>query len=165
LLSLGGISAATSDLSTPTAHPAVTSVVGAAPIDFPTGSPCPIQGDGGDPALNEQKNRYVQPTAAQIAPSIKGPADIIELPAPQGVGKQLRANWNPKDAATIEGYEAMGATIEGKLVRITPENKPKGESVNCHRYQVLYDFHIFVADTPGVGIDQAVVVEMTPRWR
>jgi hypothetical protein len=122
-------------------------------------------GDGGDPALNKQKNRYVPPTVAQIAPSIKGPADIVALPAPQSVGKQLRSSWIPKDAGTIAAYEAMGATIEGKLVRITPENKANGESVNCHRYQVLYDFHIFIADTPGVGIDQAVVVEMTPRWR
>ena len=164
-IALGLTSAATSNFG-PAAPPlpvAVPPIV--APFVFPSADPCPNDGDGGDPGLNQQKNRFTEPGDTDMSSTIRYPSDVIALPEPPGTGRQSRDSWSDGDAATIGGYEATGATIEGKIVRITPENKPKGESVNCHRYKTLYDYHIFVADTPDVGIDQAVVVEMTPRWR
>lgn len=141
--------------------------VASAPNDFPPGSPCPIQGDSqGDPDLNTQKNRFVAPTAAEITPNITAPADMIGLAQPRELQSARRADW-PNDSARsqVTTLEGQAATIEGYLVRAIEENTGTGESCNCHNPQVLFDYHLYLADQPGVSIDRAIVVEMTPRWR
>jgi hypothetical protein len=156
LTGLGGISAGSSDFS------ASSQVVAAA--SFPSESPCPIEGDGGDPALNVQKNRYNPPVEADINRDITTPANLIALPSPQSLPRN-RADWPQSTLDQIAARENQAATVEGYLVRAIEENSGNGESCNCHDPKVLFDYHLYISDQPGVPISKAVVVEMTPRWR
>lgn len=142
---------------------------------FPASSPCPNEGDGGDPTLNVLKNRFVAPSPSDIVPTLTTPASMIALDEKIDPGELTshQGNWPDSTAASAaKSLENQAATIDGYLIGIKKEIEPPkkpggkgGESCNCHRYQTLFDYHIYMADQPGVGIDQSVVVEMTPRWR
>jgi len=94
------------------------------------------------------------------------PADMIHLPQPSELQSIKRDQWpNDSGVGQVTSLESKAATIEGYLVGAKEENTGDGESCNCHDPKRLFDYHLYVADQPGVGIDQAVVVEMTPRWR
>jgi hypothetical protein len=154
LAGLVGTSAATSSA----AGPAV-----AAARNFPADQPCSIQGDGGDPSLNVQKNRFVAPTTDDMTSSVMEPADMIRLPEPHELESfKQRADW-PDDSAVqqVKTLETKAVTLEGYLVGAKKENTGNGESCNCHEPKTLFDYHLYVADEPSVGIDEAVVVEMT----
>jgi hypothetical protein len=139
----------------------------AAPRNFPADQPCSIQGDGGDPSLNVQKNRFVAPTADDMTSNVMAPADMIKLLEPHELESfKQRADW-PDDSPVqqVKTLETKAVTLEGYLVGAKKENTGNGESCNCHEPKTLFDYHLYVADEPSVGIDEAVVVEMTPRWR
>jgi hypothetical protein len=139
--------------------------VGSAPRVFPADGSCSVDGDGGDTLLNDQKNRFVPPAGADVNRGIKAADDIISLPVPSDVQSQQRSAWSSQDSAQIGALESTAAVVEGYLVAVTPEDTGTGESCNCHRPKVLYDYHIFLSGTAGVPKSEAVVVEMTPRWR
>jgi hypothetical protein len=142
---------------------------GDAPASYPAANASPIQGDRGDPLLNDQKNRFHVPAPAEINPKIKLPSDILALPVPPLTQGQLRSTWSSSDSALVSVYERSAAQVEGYIVAVRNENTPAGESSNCHRGLELHDFHIFMADAPisdpTKAKAEAVVVEMTPRWR
>lgn len=156
LTGLAGVSAGASDFSSRSQL--------VAEATFPSENPCPIEGDGGDPSLNVQKNRYEPPEAADFNREITTPAGLIALPSPQSLPR-IRAKWPQSTLEVIAARENQAATVEGYLVRAIKENTGKGESCNCHDPKVLFDYHLYIADEPGVPIGKAVVVEMTPRWR
>jgi hypothetical protein len=162
-------------LAAPSVVPTTSGPATSALSAFPAASPCPNEGDGGDPTLNVLKNRFVAPSSTDLVPTLTTPANMIALDKkidPKDLTKH-QGIW-PNDAAAqaAKSLENQAATIEGYLIGIKKEIEPPktpggqgGESCNCHRYQTLFDYHIYVADQPGVGISQSVVVEMTPRWR
>jgi hypothetical protein len=78
----------------------------------------------------------------------------------------MRAKW-PDDLAVrqLQDLEGHAVTVVGYLVGAKEENTGTGESCNCNYPAVLFDYHLYLADQPGVYINKAVVVEMTPRWR
>lgn len=151
-----------------TAPPASTQGVATAPRDFPAEDSCPLEGDSrGDPALNVLKNRYIAPATSDMDASIATPGDMVALAMPHELESvKLRSDW-PEDpeVRAVTAREAKAVTVEGYLVRAKEENTGSGESCNCHEPKVLFDYHLYLADQPGVGIADAVVVEMTPRWR
>ena len=167
-LALAGTAYGTSS-GPPGGVPAVARVA-LAPQSYPASSPCPITGNGkpgADPDLDRQKNRYTAPSATDVNPSITTPADMIKLSQPNELTpKELRKNW-PNDLAVrqLTDLEGHAVTVVGYLVGAKEENTDGGESCNCNDPSVLFDYHLYLADQPGVYINKAVVVEMTPRWR
>ncbi len=119
---------------------------------------CPPQGDGGDPVLNENKNRIdsgnYQPTAV---------SSILNLPVPQDTVKAAHANWSASSAAQVAQYEGTPVVLEGYLAGARQEGP---ETPNCHS-TTDEDFHIWLLGQPGGMSDRAsaVVVEATPRVR
>jgi hypothetical protein len=180
VLALGGVSAGLSG-AIPAAGVAATSAAaksmlppsrpGDAPAVYPAppAEPCPVDGDRGDPLLNDQKNRYRLPADADIDPTIKVPGDIISLDVPPTL-HGARAGWSGPDAAAVAARERKAVIVEGFIVDLIEENKGNGEACNCHRPKELYDYHVFLAEAPAddpkkPDKTEAVVVEMTPRWR
>jgi hypothetical protein len=120
LAGLVGTSAATSSA----AGPAV-----AAPRNFPTDQPCSIQGHGGDPSLNVQKNRFLALKADDMTSSVMEPSDMIKLPEPHELKSfKQRADW-PDDSAVqqVKTHETKAVTLEGYLVGAKQENTGNGE--------------------------------------
>lgn len=144
----------------------VAQSLGDAPAVFPADGSCSVDGDRGDALLNDQKNRFRVPAAADINPGVKTPDDGFALPVPPGANGQQRSVWPHGDAGQIAAIEGTAATIEGFIVDVIAEKNGAGESSNCHSVaDGRYDFHIFVADDKTKGKDEAMVVEMTPRWQ
>jgi hypothetical protein len=166
--SYGASSVQSASSATLTSATTATPVVASAPQSFPPSQPCPAQGDGqGDPALTVEKNRFTGPSLSDISSDIATPANIINLAQPSELKPmEQRASW-PNDTAVnqLKTREGQAVTIVGYLVGAKEENTGGGESCNCHKPQVLFDYHLYMADQPGVPIAKAVVVEMTPRWR
>jgi hypothetical protein len=162
-------------LAAPSVFPTTSGPPASAASAFPASSPCPNEGDGGDTTLNVLKNRFVAPSPGDIVPTLTTPANMIALDkkiSPDEL-KSHQGDWpNNSAASAAKSLENQAATIEGYLIDIKQEIEPPknpggqgGESCNCHRYKTLFDYHIYVADQPGVRKNQTVVVEMTPRWR
>src|SRR5438067_112570 len=85
---------------------------------------CPPDGDGGDPVLNQLKNRvdngsYV-PVLFDAVEMLKWPADIE---------RKHHSNWSASDAAQIARYEGVPLAVEGYLEGAKEEGP---ESPNCH---------------------------------
>ena len=138
----------------------------AAPAAFPADSPCPRQGDGkGDATLDRQKNRYLAPTSADLDPKITTAGDLITQLPQLKPSSMHRETWPNNITEQVDTYEAKGATIEGYMLDAKEEDTGKGESCNCHDPEVLFDYHIYIADTAGVPKAKSTIVEMTPRWR
>lgn len=137
-----------------------------APAAFPVDSPCPRQGDGkGDATLDSQKNRYLAPTAADMDPKITTAGDLITQLPQLKPSTIHREKWPDSITQQVDTYEAKGATIEGYMLDAKEEDTGGGESCNCHDPEVLFDYHIYIADKAGVPKAQSTIVEMTPRWR
>ncbi len=119
---------------------------------------CPPQGDGGDPVLNENKNRVdegnYQPTDF---------SSILNLPVPQDTVKTAHADWSASSAAQVAQYEGNPVQVEGYLAGARKEGP---ETPNCHS-TIDEDFHVWLLGQSGGMSDRAsaVVVEMTPRVR
>src|SRR5258708_21826601 len=101
---------------------------------------CPPQGDGGDPVLNENKNRVdagnYQPTAF---------SSILNLQVPQDTVKAAHANWSPGSAAEVAKYEGTPVVVEGYIAGARQEGP---ETPNCHSSTDV-DFHIWMLGTAG----------------
>ena len=118
-----------------------------------------VEGTGGDRDLNREKNRFDAPkTFADL-----GAEDIINIPDGQLIeaGRKKRANWSgdARDYASQE--ESQGVRLTGYLIAVR-ESGPE----SCNGYSdSLRDFHIWIADNPDTWKSDAVIVEMTPRWK
>ncbi len=124
---------------------------------------CPQTGKGGDPTLNELKNRDLPPpqidtlTVARVLSQL--PQDL-----PAGKGKKnYRSAWSATDAKRAEEFESKGAVIDGYLLEIKSQGK---EACNCGSLQ-FHDYHLWLSAAPADPSkdlrSQAMVVEISPR--
>jgi hypothetical protein len=150
-----------SSSSTPASVAAVTPAAGTTAGGWPspvaqTFQGCPPQGDGGDAALNERKNRT--DIGAWQSETV---ANLVSLPYPQGVVKQPRASWSTADATVVAQHEGRPLQVEGYLLLVRHEGP---ESPNCHDANER-DFHMWLSASPGTSADRAtsMIVEVTPR--
>jgi hypothetical protein len=119
---------------------------------------CPAEGDGGDRALNQLKNRVDE--GAYVPVSLTA---IVSLPWPPGIEQRRRANWSRRDAADVAKYEGVPVQVVGYIAGAKLEGP---ESPNCHGADAKYrDFHVWMTDTSSTDRRGSVVVEMTPRVR
>jgi hypothetical protein len=119
---------------------------------------CPPDGDGGDRALNRQKNRVDE--GAYVPVSLNA---IVTLPWPPAIEQKRRANWSRRDAAEVEKYEGVPVQVIGYIAGAKLEGP---ESPNCHGADAAYrDFHVWLTDTSSTDRRGSVVIEMTPRVR
>jgi len=84
---------------------------------------CPIEGKGGDPALNRLKNRTEIPATFESMPF----EELVNLDVPAGVSKKLRAQWSRATLATLEGPVKLGPVV-GDAIQALAGLKP-GERV------------------------------------
>jgi len=119
---------------------------------------CPPQGDGGDPVLNENKNRVDSGNFQSTSFS-----SILSLPVPQDTVKKAHADWSASSAAQVAQYEGTPVQVEGYLAGARQEGP---ETPNCHSTTDA-DFHVWMLGQSGGMGDRpnAVVVEVTPRVR
>src|SRR5437660_1450949 len=117
---------------------------------------CPPSGDGGDPALNNLKNRIDE---APWQPSTV--ATILSYKWPQAIERQPRSRWSNSDAEAIAQYEGAPVQVEGYLVDARSQGP---ESCNCHSSTEV-DFHVWLVDSPDKGREQSVVVDVSPSMR
>jgi hypothetical protein len=117
---------------------------------------CALDGDGGDPALNNLKNRTEMPDSF----TTEHLDDLItSLPEPAGIARHKRATW-PADALSAVGTEEKRAVqITGFLLAAKHEGP---ESCNCHSDE-FRDYHVWVGNTADEDRSGAMVVEIAPR--
>lgn len=124
--------------------------------DFDT---CPVQGQGGDPDLNSQKNRSAMPTAT-------APMTVAQLEALQPVSQddgKTRSAWPAGVQTTIQNQESQAVVFTGYIVKAIQEG---AESCNCGLLDTRdHDVHIYIADDPDATPADAAIAEVTPRWR
>lgn len=121
---------------------------------------CPAEGDGGDPALNRNKNRVddgnYQPVAfsALLPPNLNWPAETE---------RTSHADWSQAAADQIAQAEGLPVSVVGYLALARKEGP---ETPNCHSTTEV-DYHIWMIDHAGGSADRAgsIVVEATPRVR
>jgi hypothetical protein len=92
-------------------------------------------------------------------------AAIASLPFP--AAPPSRATWTKAQLAQIQPFEGVALRTTGFLSHPTNvESSGKGESTNCHFHQPEdVDWHIYLVEHDGDGIDKSVIVETTPRVR
>ncbi|PYS93312.1 MAG: hypothetical protein DMF64_05535 [Acidobacteria bacterium] len=140
----------------------------ALPADNPKPTPpantfhgCPLQGKGGDPALNKRKNRIDKPKKfAAVAL-----ADIIGTKVPKSVVNKNRARWPAEGAKQVAQVEGLALQVEGWLTAGKVETP---ETCNCNSVNDL-DYHLWLVDFPPTNPKadraKAVVCEVSPRVR
>ena len=119
---------------------------------------CPADGDGGDRKLNYLKNRTDE--SPWLAATV---AAARSLPNPGGVVRIPRSRWGPAASRAVARFEGLPLAIEGYLVDVREEG---AESTNCHRDDAASrDWHLWLADAPGLPRSASLVAELTPRVR
>ncbi len=118
-----------------------------------------IKGTGGDPELNREKNRYAAPkniTDLTVA-NIMG----ISTSLPSEAGRERRDRWSGSERDYVASEEALGVRVTGYLIHA----KQSGPE-SCNGYSdSLVDYHIWIGDSPEDSKSEAMIVEMTPRWK
>ncbi len=118
---------------------------------------CPPEGQGGDPDLNDLKNRDLPP--ASFSP-LDFSAVMTQLPQDLPAGKtENRATWSDSDRSRAVVWESQGVSIEGYLLLIRPEGP---EACNCGS-TTNHDYHMWLAASPTDQRTNAMVVEISPR--
>ncbi|MFN2598263.1 MAG: hypothetical protein ABR563_13875 [Pyrinomonadaceae bacterium] len=148
--------------TTTTSAPTAT---GALPENMPRQKPtlgsykgCPAEGDGGDPALNDLKNRVDD--GQYVAVNFDA---VASLKWPESTERQRRANWSRADAQEVARYEGLPVSVEGYLAGARQEGP---ESPNCHGADADFrDFHIWLVPDSNDDRSKSIVVEMTPPVR
>ncbi|MDP4200226.1 MAG: hypothetical protein Q8922_09080 [Bacteroidota bacterium] len=117
-----------------------------------------LEGKGGDPQLNREKNRYTMPLdVADLTV-----ASIIQIPSGllAETGREKRERWSGAARDYARQQESRGVRIVGYLVRAKEEGRE-----SCNGYSdSLHDYHIWVSDVPTNDKANGLVVEITPRW-
>ena len=132
----------------------VTLSIAARPSQAGAFDGCAAQGMGGDAQLNELKNR-----TGTIAPRSLTVNAVRRLPSPGAVTRN-RSTWTAAARALVASWEGSEASVEGTLVAAKEQGL---EAANCRRADQL-DIHLWLA-AAGQSKSQAVVAELTPRWR
>jgi hypothetical protein len=121
---------------------------------------CPVQGSGGDPQLNELKNRSASPPSANPITL----AGMKRLPMPPAATPAMRADWPASTRAMITSHEGEGVVFTGYIVSVARE---AADTSNCSSaLPSNEDIELFLADRPGVSDSKHIILaEITPRWR
>lgn len=112
---------------------------------------CPPGGcGGGDPKLNELKNR----TDSADSPKTKTIAQIVALKQP--------TQWTSgQDRSSLKPNEGTKVVVEAYLVHA---KNAEVESCNCYlKGKANNDIHLNLTQSHGQTADQSVVAEITPR--
>ena len=129
--------------------------VGAQASDF---DGCPVEGDGGDRALNRLKNRGDARNARDASFD-----SVLTLPIPRAIGGGYRSRWPRQVASAVAVTERRAVRVEAYVARATLSGP---ESTNCHGDAAAYrDFHIWLTAAPTSDRTRSVIAEMTPRMR
>ena len=119
---------------------------------------CPVDGDGGDRALNYLKNRVDD--SNWLAVPLR---DVLSLDRPSHIDRTPRSSWDHATARAVARAEGLPISVEGYLVGMREEG---AEATNCHGDGVdARDWHLWLAERPGAHRSSAIVVELTPRVR
>ena len=120
---------------------------------------CPPEGEGGDPDLNELKNRDIAPAAYEdmmLVDFLKNkPASAIAM------GKRHRDKWTDEALAAVEDLESKAERVEGRLIAIRTQGP---ESCNCGS-DTDVDTHMWIATVASASAKptRSMVVEISPR--
>jgi hypothetical protein len=118
---------------------------------------CPVEGKGGDTVLNKLKNR----SAASDSSTARSLSSIVNLLDPGVTNRRPRDKWTNEQLSRVRGQESQAVTVEGFLIGFKKEGQ---ERCNCSNPD-LNDFHLWLAPRGDLAKDDAVVIEVTPRWR
>jgi len=155
----------------PTATPTATLTQTATLVPTPNGLPsanlkqplqeitfhdCKPEGNGGDPALNQTRNRVDE--ASQY--SVTAFDSIAKLPWPKDAEGKSRDQWSQETHDTIAQAEGLPVTVEGYLIKVQ-ENGP--ESQNCN--STFHTWQLWVLGNPGSPNDlgKALIAGISPR--
>jgi hypothetical protein len=119
---------------------------------------CPPEGDGGDPELNELKNRTDDGQYFAV------PLEVVErLDWPKGIERRHRSHWSAEERQIVARFEGLPLSIEGFVAGVRLEGP---ESPNCHNTDLLSrDLHIWVTSTATKDRSDSIIVEITPAFR
>ncbi|HET6400875.1 MAG TPA: hypothetical protein VFH95_05685 [Candidatus Kapabacteria bacterium] len=118
-----------------------------------------VDGTGGDRELNREKNRFDAPKnfADLDAEAVLKIPDALLIEA----GRKKREYWSGDARDYDSREESQGVRLTGYLIAVR-ESGPE----SCNGYSdSLRDFHIWIADNPNAWKADAVIAEMTPRWK
>ena len=118
-----------------------------------------VEGTGGDPLLNIQKNRFAPPdTLTDISVTqLRAISSSVLLDG----GRRRRSSWNGSAYRYVNAQEHRGLRIAGYLIH-AKESGPE----SCNGYSdSLRDYHLWLSDAPTDEKSSGVVVEITPRWK
>lgn len=120
---------------------------------------CPPEGDGGDPKLNELKNRIDEGAYIPVqSDAILGLPDFADQ-----TRRRHRDKWPEDVIREVERYEGLPVAVEGYLAGDKLEGP---ESPNCHGAdQDFRDFHVWLTKTADESRADSIVVEITPAMR
>src|SRR2546428_14090920 len=100
------------------------SVLGANPPRSGSFENCPVEGKGGDTALNKLKNR----SATSDNATARSVSAIVNLPDPGVTNRLPRDKWTDEQLSKVRGHESQAVVVEGILVGFKKEKK---ERCNC----------------------------------
>src|SRR5215813_8679027 len=118
---------------------------------------CPVAGTDGDITLNSLKNR----SAEAGDPHSNSVSQIVNLPDPGVTNRLPRDQWTQQERDLVATIENRRVVVAGFLVGFKKEDR---ERCNCRKPD-LNDFHLWLAPRGDFSKAEAIVVEITPRWR
>lgn len=117
-----------------------------------------VEGKGGDPQLNREKNRYTMPLDVvdlTVQSIIQTPSSVLA-----DAGRKKREWWSSAARDYAKQEESRGVRVTGYLVRAKQEGPE-----SCNGYSdSLHDYHIWISDAPTYDKANGLIVEITPRW-
>jgi hypothetical protein len=139
-----------------------TRALDAAPKPKPFSPPfggCPGEGSHPDKPLNRRKNRFDEaPAYLPLSFDV-----VAKLPWPAWVGWRPRELWTRRERIEVGRFEGAAVSLEGYFVDLRVEIP---EPTNCYStLEVMRDIHLWLGEAPDQSIADAVVVEITPRYR
>ena len=118
---------------------------------------CSAEGTGGDPLLNQQKNRTTEPSSYRAIAF----ADLEAMPTAALAAKLPRRRWPAWWAEKVSALEGQAVSVEGRLMSVQQMGV---ESCNC-KDVTLRDLHFMLAETADAPRGRWLVTELTPRVR
>jgi hypothetical protein len=120
---------------------------------------CEGEGSNPDKPLNRRKNRFDEvPSYLPLSFDV-----VARLPWPAWVGWRPRDVWTRRERIEVGRFEGAPVSLEGYFVGQRVEIP---EATNCYStLEAMRDIHLWLAGAPARSIADAVVVEITPRYR
>ena len=121
---------------------------------------CPVNGDGGDPGLNKQKNRTEVAASFEHIPLSR----LKKWTRPAGSSKgKPRSQWPESAQDKVAERESLRVEVIGYLIAQRLEGP---ETCNCHSdSKADYDTHMWITSAADDEKPLSVVSEVTPLVR